>query len=279
MRIVHLSDLHVSSPHFVPEWGDRVLRRIAQLRPELLVITGDLVDNGLEVEYEQVKRFLSGLPDCDKLLVPGNHDVRYHGSTVFEREFGTRTPVFENEQVLVVGLDSSQPDRDRGHLSDCQFAHLQEQLSGCHHKYKVLALHHHVLPIPASGPDLNLLDNAGDLLQACQHLGVDLVLSGQAHRPWVWNFGGTHYLAGGTATTQLYQGGSYPAFFSFDLGTRGVLEEYNVRDQVAQRTSLPMAATRPSNPWNGSAKSSVSLFSAAVHDRSRLPLNPEVNSN
>ncbi len=51
------------------------------LRPDLLVVTGDLAEWGLGSEFEQVVRFLSELTEAVELprrhvaLVPGNHDI------------------------------------------------------------------------------------------------------------------------------------------------------------------------------------------------------------
>jgi 3',5'-cyclic AMP phosphodiesterase CpdA len=42
MKIVHISDLHVSSVHYVPEWGERVVELVNSMAPEVLVVTGDL---------------------------------------------------------------------------------------------------------------------------------------------------------------------------------------------------------------------------------------------
>jgi hypothetical protein len=52
-----------------------------QLRPDLIVVTGDLAEWGLRTEFEQVTDFLSalseaaGVPRRQVAIVPGNHDV------------------------------------------------------------------------------------------------------------------------------------------------------------------------------------------------------------
>src|SRR5258705_12135505 len=44
-------------------------------RPDLVLITGDLVDEGQDAEYDAMRGLLAGLePPC--LLMPGNHDDR-----------------------------------------------------------------------------------------------------------------------------------------------------------------------------------------------------------
>jgi 3',5'-cyclic-AMP phosphodiesterase len=44
-------------------------------RPDLVLITGDLVDEGLAAEYDSLRALLGGL-ELPYLLMPGNHDDR-----------------------------------------------------------------------------------------------------------------------------------------------------------------------------------------------------------
>ena len=78
LRVVQLSDLHVgpqTSRHFLA----RAARAAAALRPDLVVLTGDLVDD----RAEDVTGFaawvgeLQGVaqPQLGTVLIPGNHDV------------------------------------------------------------------------------------------------------------------------------------------------------------------------------------------------------------
>ena len=57
MKIVHLSDLHISSQYYVPEWGETVLKQLNDINPKLLVVTGDLTMEGYMHEYELVKDY------------------------------------------------------------------------------------------------------------------------------------------------------------------------------------------------------------------------------
>jgi len=57
MKIVHISDLHLTSSAFIPEWGERVLNMVDDIEPEIPIVTGDLTDWGYEYEYEEVKEY------------------------------------------------------------------------------------------------------------------------------------------------------------------------------------------------------------------------------
>jgi WD40 repeat protein/3',5'-cyclic AMP phosphodiesterase CpdA len=71
------------------------------LRPDLVVVTGDLAERGMRSEFDQVIDFLStlceavGVPRRHVALVPGNHDINWAlCSSYFDREAGyEREPV------------------------------------------------------------------------------------------------------------------------------------------------------------------------------------------
>ncbi|MBW1933373.1 MAG: metallophosphoesterase, partial [Deltaproteobacteria bacterium] len=55
MKIAHVSDLHITGPNFVSEWGENVIDILNSEMPEILIITGDLTDDGYVHEYELAK--------------------------------------------------------------------------------------------------------------------------------------------------------------------------------------------------------------------------------
>ena len=56
-KIIHLSDLHVASLHFLPEMLDNVIEKINIINPDLIIITGDMTDDGYIYEYEEALRY------------------------------------------------------------------------------------------------------------------------------------------------------------------------------------------------------------------------------
>src|SRR5436190_1798647 len=57
---------------------------------------------------------------------------------------------------------------------------------------KVFALHHHLLPVPGTGRERSTVTDAGDLLELLIELGVQVVLSGHKHVPYVWRLEGMY---------------------------------------------------------------------------------------
>jgi len=93
VEIVQLSDIHVGS-QFREETFQKVIDEINSLKPEAVVITGDLTNEGLIDQYEKCKKLISQI-DVDKIIaISGNHDYRNTGYLLFKKYFPIRT---ENE--------------------------------------------------------------------------------------------------------------------------------------------------------------------------------------
>jgi len=211
MKIVHLSDIHASGPDFIAQLGDNVIKKVNEVRPELLVVTGDLTDDGYSYEYERALSYLDQLEASHKVVVPGNHDARNVGYVNFEAIFGTRFPVFQNGELTLVGIDSSDPDIDDGRIGRGSYEFMQKKFNNGA-GLRILALHHHLVPIPGTGRERNIPVDAGDVLKLLMDLKVQLVLSGHKHIPWCWRLENTFLVTAGTATTNRLKGRSEASF-------------------------------------------------------------------
>jgi len=198
-RIVHLSDIHVSSAHFLADVAESVVDGINEIAPDIVVVT---VAGAKE---------LIGRIDCEnKVIVPGNHDSRNVGYLFFEDLFGARTSYHSFGGVTVVGVDSSQPDIDDGHVGRDMY----DWIAKCFETddFKVFALHHHLIPVPMTGREEQIPVDSGDVLELLDRCGVNLVLCGHRHVPWVWRLNEMFVANAGTAcsnkikarTTQCY---------------------------------------------------------------------------
>lgn len=209
--IVHLSDLHLGGGYFIPQWGERVEEMVNTLTTDLLVITGDLTTEGHLHEYEQVHRYLNRFNVKNRIVVPGNHDSRNEGYTIFEEMFGTRYPFYEDEHLLLLGVDSSQPDIDDGHIGRANYPLVTNRLNDPN-RLKIMVLHHHLIPIPGTGRERHIPTDAGDVLKLCTDIDIRILLSGHKHLPWVWRLENSWFITGGTATSSRLKGRSYPSF-------------------------------------------------------------------
>lgn len=228
MKIAHISDLHFLSSHFVSEWGKRVIEFINSLEPEILVITGDITEEGYQEEYEEAVAYLDKLEVKNKVVVPGNHDARNEGYKIFEEVFLTRFPKYEDTEVVIYGIDSSEPDIDDGHIGRENYDNIRKNLS-VKEKVKILTMHHHLIPIPGTGRERHIPVDAGEVLNLCKELEINFVLSGHKHKPWVWKFESTYLITAGTATTRRLKAKGYPSFNILEIKeNKFVIKEMNI---------------------------------------------------
>src|SRR5438874_1258685 len=99
-RIVQLSDLH-SGRHVTRQWLQRIARRAARLKPDVLVITGDIVHNSPAFARQAAEAIASIPTRYGSFACLGNHDF-WAGPDAVERELeraGIR--VLRNRGVLL----------------------------------------------------------------------------------------------------------------------------------------------------------------------------------
>lgn len=181
-----------------------MLRNINQNSPDIVIITGDLTENGLAAEYNGAKKFIDRIECKNKIIVPGNHDSRNAGYLFFEDIFKSRSTFGHFGEVTVVGLDSSQPDLEEGHIGRENYDWIGETFSK--NSFKVFALHHHLIPIPKTGRGNNVLVDAGDVLELLDRSGVNLVLCGHWHIPWFWRLNNMLVVSAGTVCSSKIRG-------------------------------------------------------------------------
>lgn len=205
MIIVQISDLHVGS-QFNQEKFDLLVDEVNQLNPDVIVVTGDLTNEGLMKEYEKCKSILSKFDTTKIITVSGNHDYRNTGYLLFKKFFPIETIHELKENVVIVTLGTARPDRNDGEVGYRQNLWLERTMKKYKNKIKILAMHHHLVAIPDTGTDQLTVVDAGDVLRTIMDTSVDLVLCGHKHRPWIWNFGKPMVVNAGTATSERVRG-------------------------------------------------------------------------
>ncbi len=205
MIIVQLSDLHVGS-QFNSEQFSKMVSEVNEIQPDVVVVTGDLTNEGLVKEYEKTKELLSQLKTKKIITISGNHDYRNTGYLLFKRYFPFETINELNDDVVLVTLGTARPDRNEGEVGYRQNLWLERTMKKYEDKVKILAMHHHLIPIPDTGSDQLTVVDAGDVLRTILDTQVDLVLCGHKHRPWVWNFGNLEVVNAGTVSSERVRG-------------------------------------------------------------------------
>jgi Icc protein len=239
LRIAQISDFHCGELTFQADVMRSIIERVNRLTPDVVVVSGDLTATGYEWEFEEAAEWLAGL-EPPTVVVPGNHDSRNVGYVHFQRLFGERFSrwrmAFDAERaerlratgVTVVGVDSSDPDVNEGHIGRERYPWIRAQFDEPD-DFKVFAIHHHVVPIPGTGRERNIITDAGDLLAVLTTLDIDLVLSGHKHVPYFWGLNGLLVCNAGTTATRRVRGFTPPSWneIQVDASTIKVYLHYN----------------------------------------------------
>ncbi len=105
LKILLLSDIHVAGPDMPPERLVRLVRRFNALRPDLILIAGDLVSEKRTATHiytpRQVVAPLAGLKAPFGVVVaPGNHDHWFDNGALRSELEAIGLTVLQNEAVL-----------------------------------------------------------------------------------------------------------------------------------------------------------------------------------
>ncbi len=207
--IAHLTDPHFGNRLEVAERSRRVVEAVAELAPDVVVVTGDVADHGTAEEYAEARDVIGTLPG-PLLWCPGNHDVRDAFSTAI---FGA--PATEPLDVVYdVGgfrfllLDSLVPAQDgqridHGELSEASLAWLDAELTESSLP-SFVCLHH---PPAVMGIDwideIGLRDPERFEGIVAQHPQVLATLVGHFHTAAATTFAGRPLLVGGGVSSTV----------------------------------------------------------------------------
>lgn len=219
--LVHLSDLHfgrVDAAVLEP-----LCRRVAELRPDVVVVSGDLTQRARPAQFREARQFLDRLPQ-PQVVVPGNHDVPLYNLLLrFVRPLGGyRRHISENvephhvdEEVAVVGMNTARSYIFKGGtIARRQLERLRARLCDLPREVVRIVVTHHPLDLPEGGSARDLVGRARRAMALFAHCGADLLLSGHMHAGFVGNTAARYRLGGysallvqaGTATSTRIRG-------------------------------------------------------------------------
>jgi 3',5'-cyclic AMP phosphodiesterase CpdA len=223
LRIAQISDVHFGGALSLPaETMEAVAEDVRSIDPDVVVVAGDLTYTGYEWEYEEAAVWLRTL-EFPQIVIPGNHDGRNVGRVHFRRLFGDPysryRAAFEPERAerlratgfTVVALDSSEPDLDEGRVGEERYPWIRDGFEE-DDDIKIVAVHHHLISVPGTGRERNIVHDAGDLLLTLTRMDVDLILSGHKHVPFFWGLNGILLCSSGTAGTRRLRGRTPPSW-------------------------------------------------------------------
>jgi Icc protein len=218
MLIAQLSDMHVRPEGVlyqgVVDSNAMLAAAIAHVnaldpRPDLVLLSGDLVDHGTSDEYAMLARLLAALK-VPVLAIPGNHDER----EAFRRAFAGQSwlpasgpidyAVGDRGTMRIVALDVTLPGLHHGAVSEPGAAWLDRVLAAEPERPTVVMMHQP--PFDIGIPYLDLYScRDGERLAAvvARHPQVERIVCGHVHRFMQTRFGGTMLCTAPSTTTAI----------------------------------------------------------------------------
>jgi 3',5'-cyclic AMP phosphodiesterase CpdA len=168
------------------------------LRPDVVVATGDLTDNGRADEYGLLTDIVREL-DVPLLLLPGNHDEREPFRAMaranghdYVPETGFINYAIDDWAVRIVVLDSIHDDHHDGEVDAERLAWLDRTLAARPDTPTMVCLHHVPFRTGIWWMDCIWLTGAAELRAVIErHPQVVRVIAGHLHRPIQTNWGAT----------------------------------------------------------------------------------------
>lgn len=224
LTIAQLSDIHCGSPFFDPALLSAAVDEVLDLQPDLVVVAGDLTQEGYAGEFEMARDALRPIREAlTTVIVPGNHDSKNVGYLHFLDHFGKGTTGSKGDstlslsrtayptQVKLVAVDSSKPDLAEGEIGRGRYEWIREEF-GEPADLRLFVLHHHLVSVPGTGRERNIVWDAGDVLALLEDVKVDLVLAGHKHVPHVWQVGSMLIINSGTVSSYRLRGYTRPSY-------------------------------------------------------------------
>jgi 3',5'-cyclic AMP phosphodiesterase CpdA len=218
MLIAHLSDPHLRPRgylyHNVVDSNAMFLaavRHLASLdpRPDLVVLSGDIVDMGSEVEYALAAEMLALIPQ-PVLVIPGNHDDRERFRACFGHHayMANAGPlhfaVGDHSALRILGLDITVPGAHHGDMDDAACLWLEARLAEAPDRPTIIMMHQ-----PPFESGIHFIDayccRQGARLAAivARYPNVERILCGHIHRFMQLRFGGTMLATAPSTTTAI----------------------------------------------------------------------------
>ena len=190
--------LQISDPHFGTE-RKPVVEALLQLArdhvPDVVVLSGDVTQRARRGQFRSARAFIDRMNPPALVAIPGNHDIplfnlaarAFAPYATYSRAFGSDLePEFESADLLVICVNTTRPHRRKdGELSPQQIARVAERVQrAAPAQLRIVVVHQPVLAIRTSDEG-NLLDGHKQAIPLWSAAGVDIIMGGHIHLPYV----------------------------------------------------------------------------------------------
>lgn len=221
MLIAQLTDTHVTRPGTLScgrvDTAALLRRAVAAVAalstpPDLLLLSGDLVDAGDPAEYALLREILNPLQQLPWLVLPGNHDERSAMRAAFPEQPWAEdcAPFLQQSRTLgplqLISLDTVCPGHGGGELCAQRLDWLDRALSAAAGRPTLLALHHPPFESGLREMDetLGLREHEAFAAVVARHQPqVQLIVCGHLHRTVQATVGGSRATSAPSTAHQI----------------------------------------------------------------------------
>jgi 3',5'-cyclic AMP phosphodiesterase CpdA len=245
IRLAHISDTHFGTE--IPAVVQALYNTLTSLKPDLLVLSGDITQRARRGQFSAARNFLEALA-IPYLAIPGNHDIPLFD--VFTRFtnpyrnylkfFGNRECVRVVDNTAFVGLDATSPLRHKqGALNEEHVGKiLADARQGAGPSGQIIVSVHQPLMTAWQEDRSEEMNEEGKVAELFARHQVDLVLSGHVHVPLICSSFKAYpdlpysfvHSGAGTAISHRTREGKPNSFNFLEIGSTDILvAQYDYR--------------------------------------------------
>ena len=205
MLIAQISDMHIKAPGKLlyrridtAGYLERAVAHVMALdpRPDIVLATGDLVNNGKPEEYAALRELLAPLA-LPLYMIPGNHDARDEMRAAFPDHTylpptGFLQYAIDIHAVRLIALDTLTVGKPHGELCEERLGWLDARLAESD-RPTLLFMHHPPFDCGIAAFDIAKVNVGAERFAAIvrRHPNVERVMCGHVHRPIQVRWAGT----------------------------------------------------------------------------------------
>lgn len=190
--------LQISDPHFGterPPVVDALVRLVHEQAPNLVVLSGDITQRARRRQFHAARVFMDRLGVTATLVIPGNHDIPLFDLATrllnpyanHSRAFGADLePMFESDLLLVITVNTTRYYRHTdGEVSAEQIERVARRLERATRSQLRVVVTHQPVAVTRPQDEINLLHGGDRAVRSWALAGVDLILGGHIHLPFI----------------------------------------------------------------------------------------------
>ncbi len=192
--LAHISDIHFDL--IDPAVVEAVVQDLNELKPSLVVMSGDFTQRARAGQFEQAAAFMKRLP-TPQLVIPGNHDIPLFN--VIRRFFfplgrylkyitHDLRPVYQDPELLVIGINTARSFTFKwdgfwkdGRISEEQLLDVELRAKDVGAEvFKIVVTHHPFIPPPKERLH-GIVHGSRRALAEMERHNIDMLLAGHLH--------------------------------------------------------------------------------------------------